>query len=213
MIKAVIFDVDGVLLDSVPLHFNAWREVFARQNTLITFSDYLEKINGLPRLVGVKNILPSLSEKKQIELAQQKQILLLKNVEEQTPKVLPGVISTIRELKKRNILLASASSSKNSKIFLQKAKIADYFDTIVTGDDFSEPKPNPEIFLMAAKKLHVSPSACIVVEDAFIGLQAAKNAHMYAIGVRTSRDTKLSLFANLVIDSLEEYKKILTLIR
>ena len=204
MIQAIIFDVDGVLLDTVSYHFKAWEKVFTEEGIFFSFEDYLQKVNGLPRTSGIKNMLLSRDGAKIKDIAERKQKYYLGMVEKNPPSPLPGVINLLQQLKQRNIILAAASSSKNAPFLLEKAKLAIFFQTIIGGNDFKKSKPDPDIFLTASKKLNKDPFSCAVVEDAALGLEAAKNANMKAIGMFTSNDLGIYSIADIVFTSFEK---------
>jgi len=208
-IKAIIFDVDGVLVDTVPYHFEAWRRMFEEQGVKFTFEDYVQKVNGLPRDTGVKNILTDLKDEELVSLADKKQDYFLDAFVQKPPKPLKGVIPFLKHLNKLEIVAVAASSSKNAPFVLDRMGIADYLHSTVSGHDFKNPKPDPEIFLTAAQRAGVEPEYCVVVEDALAGVQAAKNGGMYSVGLLHSQDEQIKKEAHLSIHSLQEYKKII----
>lgn len=209
-ISAIIFDVDGVLLDSVPYHFEAWKKMFQEEGYSFTRTDYLEKVNGLPRLVGIKNILSDLTDPEKLNrLAQNKQNYYLEMVKNKPLKPLEGAVAFLKELKKKKIKTAAASSSRNAPALLVTAGLSKYFDAIVGGADFKEPKPHPDIFLTASNLLKVNPREAVVVEDALLGVLAAKAAQMKTVGLLTSDDKNLHKEANIVLKSLKDFEKIL----
>lgn len=211
-IKAAIFDVDGVLLNTVPYHFKAWKRLFSEQGINFTFQDYLQKVNGIPRLSGISNMMPHLNKKALEILASEKQSYFSELVTENPPKPLSGVIKILQKLKKNKTKLAAASSSKNAPQLLEKAGLSKYFNAIVGGHDFTRSKPDPELFLVASKKININPRNCVVIEDAAIGIQAAKNAKMKTIGVLSSNDPEIKNIADITIKSLREVEKILNFI-
>lgn len=211
-ITAVIFDVDGVLLDTVPYHFEAWKKLFLDQGITFTFQDYLQKVNGVPRLSGISNIMPNLNPKDLELLANKKQSYFLRSVTENSPKPLDGVVKLLEELKKIKVKVAAASSSKNAFQLLENAGLLKYLDAVVGGHDFTRSKPDPELFLVASKKLNVNPSNCVVVEDAAIGIMAAKNANMKTIGILSSDDQEIKKIADISLKSLMESQKIINFI-
>lgn len=212
MIKAVIFDVDGVLLDTVPYHFQAWKKLFESQGKSFSMNDYLLRVNGVPRHVGIKNILTKASDEELNMLALQKQTYFLELVTQNPPQPLDGIIMLLRKLKTKKYILAAASSSKNAPMLLKKAKLARFFSTVVGGNDFKLPKPHPDLFLTASNRLNIAPYHCIVIEDATIGIQAGKNAGMKTIGVLSSGDKKIKAQATYYISSMRDYEKALQFI-
>lgn len=212
MVKAIIFDVDGVLLDTVPYHYKAWKKLFKEQNIKFTFADYLLKVNGIPRKNGLKNIIPHLEEKELEILSQKKQDYFLELVTKYPPPPLPGVIPILKIFKKKGIKLAAASSSKNVSLLLKRSGLTIYLSAIISGNDFKKPKPDPELFILASKRIKVKPSECAVIEDAAIGIEAAKNGKMQTIGILTSNDKLIKNIADLTIKSFLEKDKILEFI-
>lgn len=207
-IDSVIFDVDGVLLDSVPYHFKAWKKLFEEEGRKFTFDDYLNKVNGIPRMAGIKNILPDKTDEELKSLSDLKQSYLLEMIEAKFPEPLSGVESLLRKLINKKYKLAAASSSKNSPALLEKSGLKPLFKVIVSGYDFKHAKPHPDIFLTAISKLGSKPEASVVVEDATVGIRAAINAGAKTIGVLTSNDEKIASLADLTIKSLGEHEKI-----
>lgn len=209
MKRAIIFDVDGVLVDTVPYHFKAWKRMFEECGATFNFDDYLEKVNGLPRAVGIKNILTKVSEADLDKLAEIKQEYFLEMIDQKPPKTLSGVKQLLEKLGENIFYIAAASSSKNAPFVLEKTGLAKYFNTIVSGHDFKNPKPDPEIFLTAAKRLKMDPSECVVFEDAYHGVEAGNRGGMYTIGLMTSNDKKIPKIANITFKDFKKHQAVL----
>lgn len=203
MIKALIFDVDGVLIDSVKFHFNSWKKAFKHKGITLKYIDYIQKLNGVPREQGIKNVIPDVTHQELLELFELKQHYLLDLLKTQDIKIIPGAKTTLKKLKQKYIL-AAASSSKNARIFLEKADLESFFTTIVTGYDIQKSKPDPEIFLLAATRIGVDPQHCLVIEDAKTGIEAAHNGGMRAIGFSRSKDPELSRITEHLISKFSE---------
>ena len=206
MIKAVIFDMDGVLVDTEKYHEMAYKAVVRKFGVNLTEKEII-MFKGVTALENIQYIF----KKYEIKKDAAKYALLkdkvyrsyLKNL-----KALPGVSDLLKKMKKQKIKLALASSGSrlNVEYILRKIKAKKYFDVIINGEQVKKGKPNPEIFLKAAKKLKVKPKECVVVEDAVNGVKAAKRAGMFCIGIATTFSKNKLKEADLIINSLNELK-------
>lgn len=196
-IKAVIFDLDGVIVSTDEYHYQAWKKIAEKEE--VYFDKKInEKLRGVSRMDSLEIILDkSQREYKQEEknqLAEMKNDYykqLLNNLS--SSDILPGVIKVLNELNKRRIKIAIGSSSKNTMLILKKIGLENSFHAIVDGNQITNSKPNPEVFLLAAKKLKVLPEECLVVEDADAGIEAALAAGMKVVGVSSaSKNDKAS---------------------
>ncbi len=203
MIKALIFDVDGVLIDSVKFHFRSWKKAFKHKEIELKYSDYIQKLNGVPREHGIRNVLPYVSDADAQKLFDLKQQYLMELLGTQDIKVIPGVRATLKKLQKE-YTLAAASSSKNATQFLHKAGLESFFSTIVTGHDIQKSKPDPELFLLAAQRIGIDPIDCVVIEDAKTGIEAAHNGEMRAVGFLRSNDHELARSTQYLISKFNE---------
>lgn len=203
-IKAAIFDMDGVLTDTVKLHFKAWKRMFNNHGYVFEYEDYKQKVDGKPRMDGIKSIVGALPEDILISMAEEKQRYFLELVETDSLEAFDDAVWLLRYFKENSIKLAVASSSKNTKKILTKLGIDKMFDTIVTGYDFKKGKPDPEIFLTAAQRLNVDPKECVVFEDAIDGIKAALSAGMLTIGVCRDGQFEKLKNAHFVIDKLDK---------
>ncbi len=187
MIKACIFDLDGVLTDTAKFHYLAWKAMAKTLDYNLTEADN-EKLKGVSRLdsllliqewAGVK--LPQTQIEELLEMKNQHYLVL---IEDMSPTdVFEGVIDLFKSLKDNGIKIALGSSSKNALYILNKLEIKHWFDVISDGNNVSKSKPDPEVFLYASEKLKIAPQYCVVFEDAPAGVQAAINAKMNCIGI------------------------------
>ena len=202
--KGAIFDLDGVIVDTVPLHFNAWKKMFAEYGKDFTFWDYKKKVDGIPRLDGARAILTDLSEDELKKAASKKQGYYLELVDKAEIGVYHSTIDLIKELKKNNIKVAAASSSRNCRYILKITKLVDLFEAIVIGGEFKKGKPDPEIFLLAATRLRLSSDEVVVFEDAMLGVEAARNGGMRCVGIARKGDKDILKKADIVVSDLSE---------
>ena len=207
-IKAVIFDLDGVLCFTDKYHYQAWK---ALADELGIYFD--EKINdrlrGISRMASLEIILEKsnqqYTQEEKVEFTEKKNVIYRNLLRSMSPKdVTEEVRRTLTELRRRGYLLAIGSSSKNTQFIVNQIEAASYFDAIADGNDITRSKPDPEVFLTAALKLGVSPEECVVVEDADAGIKAAKAGNMTAFALggdarySSEKDAELSGFADLL---------------
>ena len=185
--KAFIFDLDGVIVDTAKYHYLAWKKIASELGIEFTH-EHNELLKGVSRVRSLDIIL-GLGEVDASQ-AQKDQWLIQKNedylsylVDMDQSEILPGVMSVLEFLKANQQPIALGSASKNARPILEKTGILSYFDAIVDGNDVSNAKPDPEVFLQAAQKLGISNEKSIVFEDSVAGIQAANIASMTSIGI------------------------------
>jgi len=184
-LKAVIFDLDGVITDTSEYHYQAWKRLADEEGIPFNRDDN-DKLRGVSR----KKCLKILLKGKQVSAEQFQEMMDRKNryyvelLRQMTSEnILSGAKEIVLELKKRGIKTAIASVSKNTRTVLQGTEIEDLFDVIADGHSVKNTKPAPDIFLFAAKELGIKPEDCIVVEDAEAGIDAALAGNMLPIGI------------------------------
>lgn len=202
MIKAIIFDMDGVISDTQKIHSKADSEILNRFGVKITPEEITEKYSG----VRVKDFFGELLEGREYnlnELIREKNEIVTK-LAKVSVEPIEGSQELIKKFSEKKLLLAVASSSSYIYVetVLNKLNVLRYFNHIITGDMVVEGKPDPEIFLTAAKRLNVQPEECLVIEDAIRGMQAARSAGMFCIGLVKNKK-KMFPSRNLV-NSLKE---------
>jgi beta-phosphoglucomutase family hydrolase len=214
MKKAVIFDLDGVIVNSEDAHIEAEKRVFRTYG--IAISD-----NELHRYAGTtaKAMFTELIDKYQLKTTFQEMVRIkeenfLRLLEEDAEPT-KGAIELISRLRRANVRLAIASSSNNKWIeyVLRKLRITSLFDCYIGAEDVGHSKPDPEIYLKAARALGVRPDDCVVIEDAKLGIEAAKRAGMKTVGYRNPRSGNQDLArADMIVDdfSILEIKELLS---
>ena len=213
MIKAVIFDLDGVLVTTDELHFSAWKQLADELNiTGFTRADNARQ-RGVSRMASLEVVLEKtdkkFSDEEKTALAEKKNDMYVKSLESlDKSAVLDGVFDFITYLRNNGIRTAVGSASKNTPVILGKTNLADKFDAVSCGLDTQKSKPDPEVFLIAAKKLGIAPSECVVIEDSDAGIEAAKAGGMYAIAMGVTENNSK---ADISVSSIGSLYKIITM--
>ena len=192
MIKAVIFDLDGVLVTTDDCHYRAWKRM-ADEEGIPFDREINNRLRGVSRMESLEIILEkahkSYSTQEKTALAERKNdyyVDLISHLGQEA--ILPGAMATLHALRARGVFLAIGSSSKNTPTILKQVGISDMFDAVADGNQIKNSKPAPDVFLLAAEKLNLPPSACLVVEDADAGVEAALKAGMLVLAVGTAKD-------------------------
>lgn len=203
--KAVIFDLDGVIVSTDDFHYLGWKKL-AEEEGIYFDEARNERCRGVSRMESLEVVLELSSRiythAEKEEMATRKNTYYRELLDTLTPDhILPGVLPLLKELKERGIKIAIGSSSRNSPLILEHIGLAGYFDAEADGNHITNSKPDPEVFLLAAERCGVSPEHCLVVEDAEAGISAALNAGMKCIGVGAAATDER---AQLKAASLEE---------
>lgn len=186
-IKGIIFDLDGVICYTDDYHYRAWKTLADRLH--IPFDRIANrKLRGVGRMESLEIMLgehaAEYSDEEKARLAEEKNRIYQKYLAEMTPKDLSEeTLYTLQTLRKRGYLLAIGSSSKNAGTILKCLGLTDFFDAVVDGNQIKRSKPDPEVFLLAAKKLGIQPEEAMVIEDATSGIKAAYSGKFHAIGI------------------------------
>lgn len=185
--KGVIFDLDGVICFTDQYHYEAWKKM--ADEIGVYFNEMINnRLRGVSRMASLDIILERsdkiYTQEQKEALADKKNEIYKKLLEKMTPKdVSPQIKNTLDGLRKKGCRLAIGSSSKNAKLILSRIGLADYFDAISDGTNISHSKPNPEVFLKAARFLELEPEECLVVEDAMAGIDAAVAGGFASAGI------------------------------
>jgi len=206
VIKAVIFDLDGVIVDTAHYHYVAWQKLAKELGITFTEKEN-EKLKGVSRMRSLEIILElggiSLSDEKKEEFATKKNSWFVDYIEAIKPEeIFKGVKQMLNSLRENGYKVALASSSKNAETVLRLLEIKGFFDAVVDGTMIIKSKPDPEIFLLAASKVGVNPNECVVFEDAEAGVEAAIAAGMKCVGVGSA--DQLSK-ANFIVKSTADF--------
>jgi len=204
-LKACIFDLDGVIVDTAKYHYLAWKKLAVILNIQFNEKDN-ERLKGVSRIASLDIILElggiKTDEKKKAEYAAMKNEWYLDYIRRMTPdEILPGSLELISELKNAGIKVALGSASKNTPLILERLGIEKLFDAVADGNVVTKAKPDPEVFIKAAKMVGVAPEDCVVFEDAVAGVKAAINAGMLCVGIGSG---KILTDAHYVISGLDK---------
>ena len=185
--KAFIFDLDGVIVDTAKYHYLAWKKI-ANELAIDFTHEHNELLKGVSRVRSLDIILDlgkieASQEDKDKWLFDKNENYLSYLVDMDDSEILPGVLPILKYLKEKKQFIALGSASKNARPILEKTGTLDYFDAIVDGNDVSNAKPDPEVFLLAAKLLGIKPEDSIVFEDSVAGIQAANIGGMISVGI------------------------------
>ena len=204
-IQAVIFDLDGVIVSTDECHYRGWKKL-ADEEGIYFDRKINDRLRGVSRMESLEIVLEkaekNYTEDEKIALAERKNNYYREYIEELTPaNILPGVMKNLNELKENRIKIAIGSSSKNTPMILKNIGLENYFDAVSDGNNIINSKPDPEVFIKAAKMLSVACENCLIVEDADAGIIAGGNAGMYTLSVNGATGADFS-FKNLENDRI-----------
>lgn len=196
MIKAVIFDLDGVIVSTDDCHYRAWKKMADEENIYFD-REINNRLRGVSRMESLEIVLEKsekeYSDEEKKALAERKNEYYKQLITELTPNdILPGVLERLNELKTNGIKIAIGSSSKNTPIILKQIELDDFFDAVSDGNNITYSKPNPEVFVKAAEMLNIPPNECMIVEDADAGVEAGKRAGMRTLAVNGAKGADFS---------------------
>lgn len=206
--RAVIFDLDGVLCFTDQYHYQAWKELADRLG--IYFDEKInDRLRGISRIDSLEIILEKsdrqYTREEKEAFTEEKNARYRSLLQQMCPQDMADEVrQTLTELRRRGYLLAVGSSSKNAQFIIGQIDAARYFDAVADGNDITRSKPDPEVFLKAAEKLGVAPGQCVVVEDAASGIRAAKAGKMTAFALggdaqySDEKDVNLTAFSDLL---------------
>jgi len=208
--KAILFDMDGVIVDSMPYHYDSWLQIFQSLGIYVDKTEIYQR-EGERGLVTLSEILGAngkdLSFADRERLLREKEILFKKMA---SPRLFPGIEVLIGDLKREGYALGLVTGTSREEIdSVLPARLIETFDVIVTGDSVERGKPSPEPYLKALAGLRIKPFDAVVIENAPYGIRSAKSAGIYCIAITTSLPKAYLKEADLVCDSLEEVKSLI----
>jgi len=204
-VKACIFDLDGVIVDTAVYHYKAWKRL-ANQMGFDFTEEQNEKLKGVSRTRSLELILQwgsvTKTDAEKEELATQKNTWYVDMISHMKPdEILPGAKEFVQTCRDAGIKTALGSASKNSMMILEKIGMVNLFDAIIDGNKVSKAKPDPEVFLKGAEEVGIAPANCVVFEDAIAGIEAAIAGGMKSVGIGSP---EVLGEANLVVSGLNE---------
>jgi beta-phosphoglucomutase len=207
-VRAVIFDLDGVLVTTDEQHYQAWKAIADGQGILFN-REINHQLRGVSRMESLEVILQAANrtytEDEKLRLADHKNQIYIQSLPSLGAKdLLPGVEGTLQRLKSMGIRTAIGSSSKNAGKILDQVCMNGKFDAVADGNMITHSKPHPEVFLKAAELLDLVPEQCVVVEDAAAGIEAAKRAGMLAVGIGAAADLPSADYAIVRLEQVCE---------
>ena len=208
--KAILFDMDGVIVDSMPYHYDSWLQIFQSLGIHVDKPEIYQR-EGEQGLVTISEILGAngkdLSLADMERLLREKEILFKKMA---SPRLFSGIEALIRDLKKKGYSLGMVTGTSRGEIdSVLPAHLIQTFDVIVTGDSLERGKPSPDPYLKAMAVLRIKPSEAMVIENAPYGIRSAKSAGIYCVAITTSLPKSYLKEADLVCDSLEEVRSLI----
>ena len=207
--KGAIFDFDGVIVDSCSLHGKCWKRVSEDLKKPFSWDIFLRGF-GVKNERFIREMLGWADDSKEIaQIANMKERLFHEALEQDGIKLIEGTAPLIQKLKERRVPCAIGSSAQLANIelvFSHHKELAFLFDAIVSADDVSIGKPDPQVFLLAAQQLGIAPQACVVFEDAPLGIEAAHRANMGTVAITTTfpKERLEKAKPDLLVDSLDQ---------
>jgi beta-phosphoglucomutase family hydrolase len=200
--KAVIFDMDGTLLESTEADYKAWEKVFNDYGKKLSFGDYVPLL-GIRSADVIRDHIGKSDKEDVTRILKEKFDYFVEYINANPVQAVEGAEDFLKSLSKYNLKIGLATSSRKEKMkmVLEQLNFLPYFDTIVTGEEVENSKPAPDIFLKAAERLGVTANECLVFEDGPIGVAAAKNAKMKCVAITETHTAEQLHHADLTIDT------------
>lgn len=205
MIKGIIFDMDGTIVDSLPYHYEAWK-IFFNENKVENFSEKLNEYKGGGTLDLMRTVYGNQYSKKELKKMSEDKEKIFRKIYKGEIKQILGFKKFLGELKSKDIMIGLASNAirKNVSMIINELEIYDYFDSIICGDEVINGKPNPEMFNETIDRFNINKDECLIFEDSLEGILAAKNSGVKVIGITSSSSNKVLKDAGCVM-SISDY--------
>jgi beta-phosphoglucomutase family hydrolase len=205
MTKGVIWDMDGVLVDTTPFHYQSWQEILIGIRNDFSWEEFASSF-GMRNDLIIPKVFRKECTKEEIISIDTKKEALFREFAKGKLKPLDNLVDLLNLLKEDGFKMAVASSGtpENVEMVIKEGNLMSFFSTLTNGSEVRHSKPDPEIFLLASKKLSVPPSRCIVVEDAPAGIQGAKSAGMKCIAITSTHKRGSLKNADIIVDSFRD---------
>ena len=210
MLKAIIFDLDGTLVDSLPYHHESWRIFFKNNNIKENdFSEIIKEYKGGGTLELMTSVFGNMYTKDELKKMSDDKEVIFRDIYRSKIYPIEGLKQFLDNLKENNILLSIGSNAirKNVLMTIEELGITNYFSSIICGDEVSRGKPDPEMYIKTLSNLNVGKDECIIFEDSIEGVTAAKNADIKVIGVTSSQSSE-KLKSVGAFKTINDYTKI-----
>ncbi|MDG1888774.1 MAG: HAD family phosphatase [Flavobacteriaceae bacterium] len=196
MVKGIIFDMDGTMVDSLPYHHEAWK-IFFNENKVENFSEKLKDYKGGGTLDLMKAVYGDLYSLKELKKMSDEKEIIFRRIYKGNIMPIKGFKKFLNDVKSRNILVGLASNAirKNVSLIIKELEIYDDFDSIICGDEVDNGKPNPEMFNKTIDRFKINKNECLIFEDSIEGIKAANNSGINVIGITSSSSHKILLDA------------------
>ena len=205
MIKGIIFDMDGTIVDSLPYHYEAWK-IFFNENKVENFSEKLNEYKGGGTLDLMRTVYGNQYSKKELKKMSEDKEKIFRKIYKGEIKQILGFKKFLDELKSKDIMVGLASNAirKNVSMIINELEIYDHFDSIICGDEVINGKPNPEMFNETIDRFNINKDECLIFEDSLEGVLAAKNSGVKVIGITSSSSNKVLKDAGCIM-SISDY--------
>jgi|TARA_E500000178_G_scaffold274827_1_gene273533 HAD superfamily hydrolase (TIGR01509 family) len=192
MIKGVIFDMDGTIVDSLPFHYKAWK-IFFNENKVENFSEKLKDYKGGGTLDLMNAVYGDKYSRKKLKIMTDDKEIIFREIYKNNVVPIMGFMEMFELIKSKNILVGIASNAirKNVEMILSELKIYEKFDSIICGDEVKKGKPDPEMFNETVKRFNLKKEECLIFEDSVEGILAAVNSKVDVVGITSSTSKKV----------------------